>query len=104
MAQKSFSAYPKIPKLDFSKFIEFLFEIPHFYPPLGGLLVSEAPKAELSETGPVSSRSRRDALLPPKEEAAKDEATGAKVEGAAAHLLATPQQGQAQFRPNLGEF
>ena len=30
MTQKSISAYPKIPKSDFSKFIEFLYKIPHF--------------------------------------------------------------------------
>ena len=39
MTQKSFSAYPKIPKSDFSKFIDFLNIFPHFYPPWGALLV-----------------------------------------------------------------
>ena len=36
MTQKSFSAYPKIPKSIFSIFIDFLCKIPHFYPLWGG--------------------------------------------------------------------
>ena len=38
MTQKSFSAYPKKPKIGFFKKNNFLYKIPHFYPPRGALL------------------------------------------------------------------